>query len=300
MKIIDAGDGFYNAIVQCKPQKRTIKWQGKPVFADFNFYTTFIIPFYKHDNVFIKHTASFIGAMEKETDDIIYPFRFPHLGPNNMKFCVYHKPNMLFFNNFENVAKLMTEIFWCSNNTSYMKDDFTLIKNEFSQPTLSKIGIPLLSTKKINLLNIDFSSNLLYHAERFNEINAVFNFLSSKKIYFTFNSIQQLMRSKNCKIYDLVLNHTENAQQQSILNSMFKYLLILKDTKSLNYLFNKPNVIKYFNEFVNLLILSFHNNEIIKLLNNIKLLYPQHLNTELIKKELVSDPTNNFLKTLID
>ena len=108
------------------------------------------------------------------------------------------------------------------------------------------------------------------------------------------------MRSKNCKIYDLVLNHTENAQQQSILNSMFKYLLILKDTKSLNYLFNKPNVIKYFNEFVNLLILSFHNNEIIKLLNNIKLLYPQHLNTELIKKELVSDPTNNFLKTLID
>lgn len=295
-------NGFYNVISYHPPRKRTILWNNDPKFIDFNFTTVIITPVFQYNNIIIKSGHDIIGGVPNNSDKI-YPFNYPHVGPTNMKFCVYHKPNMLFFNDFENVAKTMAQIFWCSKNTSYMKDNFQLSEKDFSQPTISRNNEAFLSSiKKINFTNNDFCSNLTSFINKNDELDktvAALILFDRKQINLSPNNIGHLLRFKNKQIIDLILNFTKS-EKKSTLNLMFNCLLLSNNSKSLNYLINNCNCKNEFGEFVNTLILSFHNNQVMTLLEKIKSLCPQYLNVELIKQQLVNDPQNSFLRSLIN
>lgn len=255
-EIVNLGNGFYNAVIKFEPRKRTINYLNTYNKVDFNFTTVFIIPIFQYKNTFVKSGDTLIGANPKyKNEDSIYPFKFPHLGPTNMKFCVYKDKEDTFFDSIDDLIKHEINTFWNSVNTSYMNDDFSIEHSENLEP----IKICLAIKKSINELKNSFHRNnavirsLLFSQQNLNieHLRTAIELHKIEGCKLNYKTCYDLMLNtpiysdlKSIKFVDAIIEHIAHPlpinEKNNCIKTILKCLVAMGNKQMIDYLLMKP------------------------------------------------------------
>lgn len=131
-----SANNLYYCIVQQKPHKRTISYNGKKYFINIPFYTIFNIIHCQNNGLYhypVKSdintsllTYSKVGSVNQPIESLnndikIYPFLYPHVGPTNMLICQYEFPST---NSLQEYVNSFISLFWNARNEFYMLNNF--------------------------------------------------------------------------------------------------------------------------------------------------------------------------------
>lgn len=130
---------LYSCIVQQKPHKRTVYYNNKKYFIDIPFYTIFNIFYEAYQGTYINAVDAYkkigrsyyiyskIGGSEHSVSNLdnsdIYPILYPHVSLYG-HICQYGFETA---NNLDDYVNKFISNFWSSENSFYMKNNFSII-----------------------------------------------------------------------------------------------------------------------------------------------------------------------------